>query len=107
MVPCWVRGDGRRLRFFEQNIPDHPGSPQTMVRDGPEWSVLVRAGPALYGTGAYDVMIQILPRNRLLIDIFGKLLYLSGLDRYRVVPLHISVYSACNFTKTGPNCLSF
>ena len=52
MVPCWVRGDGRRLRFFEQNIPDHPGSPQTMVRDGPEWSVLVRAGPALYGTGA-------------------------------------------------------
>ena len=24
--------------------------------------------------------------NRLLIDIFGKLLYLSGLDRYRIVP---------------------
>ena len=32
------------------------------------------------------MMIQILPGNRLLIDTFGKLLYLSGLDRYRVVP---------------------
>ena len=35
-------------------------------------------------------MIQILPGNCLLIDIFGKLLYLSGLDRYRVVP-HTSI----------------
>ena len=39
------------------------------------------------------VMIQIFPGNRLLIDIFGKILYLS-------------VYSACNFTKTRPNLLS-
>ena len=34
------------------------------------------------------MMIQILPENRLLIDIFGKLLYLSGLDRYRS-PIYI------------------
>ena len=39
------------------------------------------------------MIIQILPRNRLLIDIFDH--------------IHRSVYSACNFTKTGPNFLSF
>ena len=69
MVPCWVRGDGRRLRFFEQNIPDHPGSPQTMVRDGPEWSVLVRAGPALYGTGAL---------GKFTLKIYSKLYTVTG-----------------------------
>ena len=58
------------------------------------------------------MIIQILPRNRLLIDIFGKLLYLFGPDRYNArvrspIYIHISVYSACNFTKTGPTFLSF
>ena len=60
------------------------------------------------------MMIQILPRNRLLSNIFGKLLYLFGPDRYRArahlsrSPIYIfSVYNDCNFTKTGPNFLSF
>ena len=62
------------------------------------------------------VIIQILPGNCLLIDIFGKILYLFGPDRYRACVVHLprspmctvyAVYSACNFTKTGPNFLSF
>ena len=35
-------------------------------------------------------MIQILPRNRLLIDIFGKILYIFGSDRYRARVAHMS-----------------
>ena len=45
--------------FLNKTSRTIPGSPQTMVRDGPEWSVLVRAGPALYGTGAFDVSGQV------------------------------------------------
>ena len=35
-------------------------------------------------------MIQILPRNRLLIDIFGKKIYLFGPDRYNASVAHVS-----------------
>ena len=36
------------------------------------------------------MMIQIVPGNRLLIDIFDKLLYLFGPDRYRAPVMHVS-----------------
>ena len=51
-------------------------------------------------------MIQIQPRNRLLIDIFGKLLYLFGPDRYGARVAHVSrsaIYiSLCTVLVTLP-----